>query len=107
MRDYSSRGGNNALCVCWILACLLLAMETSWADTGKLIVRTLDGESGRVIPARLVLQSSNGKFPGDRLDTSSKQWPHIEAHGIFSDGEETFDLPPGPTSITVAHGLEY
>lgn len=107
MRDHSLRGVDSARRVWWILTCLLVITESSRADTGKLVVRTLDGDSGRVIPARLVLQTSDGKFPGDRLNASSQQWPHIEAHGIFIDSEETFDLPPGPTSITAAHGLGY
>ena len=107
MRYHSLRGVDTPFRVWWILACLLLAIETSRADTGKLVVRTVDGDSGRIIPARLILQSSDGNFPGDRLNCSSKQWPHIEAHGIFIDGEEAFDLPLGPTSITAAHGLEY
>lgn len=77
------------------------------AGPARLTVRVLDAETGRVLPARLILRASDGSYPGDRLALSAAQWPHIEAHGVFTKDEATFELPPGKTEITAAHGLEY
>lgn len=85
----------------------MFAAEPSDAATGKLMVRVVDAETGRPMPARLVLRASDGTYPGDRLNASADRWPHIEAHGIFIAGEATFELPPGTTSVTAARGLEY
>jgi hypothetical protein len=91
------------------LASAVLAVFASGAiaDTGKLAVRVVDDATGEAIPARLVLQTSDGKYPGDRLGASAQQWPNIEAHGLFMDGEETFEVPEGRTSLIAAHGLKY
>jgi hypothetical protein len=66
-----------------------------------------DAETGRTLPARLVLGASDGKYPGDRLQLSAANWPNLEAHAVFTRGEETFQFPPGKTTITAAHGMGY
>lgn len=91
----------------WPIAAVLLVAGQAFAGTGKLEVRVVDAASGLTIPARLVLRDSGGDYPGDRLAVSAERWPHVEAHGVFIDGEETFDLPSGSTIVTAAHGLEY
>lgn len=83
------------------------ASGQAMAATGTLTVRVVDAETGDTLPARLVLQSSDGDYPGDRLACSADRWPHIEAHAVFIDGQATFELPVGTTSITAARGLEY
>lgn len=92
--------------VAWAIA-ILFAGRQAYAATATLTVRVVDAESRLAIPARLVLRASDGTYPGDRLDASADRWPHIEAHGVFIDGEETFELPPGMTSVTAVRGLEY
>src|SRR3954469_9551379 len=89
------------------LAPVLLAVSQALAATGKVSISVVDDASGKEIPARLVLRTSDGKYPGDRLVASGQQWPNIEAHALFIDGSETIEVPAGKTSITAAHGLEY
>jgi hypothetical protein len=94
----------------WIVAlwaALALAARLPAAETGKLTVRVLDAKTGQPMPARLALRASDGTYPGDRLAVSAARWPNMEIHGVFIPGEQTFDLPPGPTLVTAAHGLEY
>lgn len=92
----------------WQLVVLLaLIAGDAVADTGQLAVRVVDDATGELLPARLMLQTSDGKYPGDRLGATAQQWPHIEAHGLFIDGAEKFTVPEGKTSITAAHGLDY
>jgi hypothetical protein len=86
---------------------VILATCRVWADNGKLSVSVLDDTTGKSMPARLVLQTSDGKYPGDRLGASAQQWPSIAAHAVFIDGNKEFEVPAGKTSITAAHGLEY
>lgn len=94
--------------------CLLLLFvhgcviaSAALADSGKLTIRVKDAASGEAMAARLVLRTADGKYPGDRLAASAQQWPHIEAHAVFIDGDATFELPAGKMTITAAHGLEY
>lgn len=99
----------------FIVASLLLGRPTSVrtervsspAETGRLMVRVVDDQTGLILPARIALRTSDGKYPGDRLDCSAKNWPYIEAHGVFLRREETFTLPAGKTVVTAAHGMEY
>jgi hypothetical protein len=77
------------------------------ADTGRLTVRTIDAQSGNPLPARLVLATSDGRYPGDRLGCYASHWPGIEAHAVFINGRADFDVPAGKTVVTAAHGLEY
>ncbi len=76
-------------------------------STAQVTVRVVDAETNQLLPARLVVRSSDGKYPGDRLDVSAKDWPNREIHGVFVRGTETFALPPGKTVVTAAHGMEY
>ncbi|MDB5302918.1 MAG: hypothetical protein JWM97_467, partial [Phycisphaerales bacterium] len=76
-------------------------------ETGKLAVRVTDAQTGRPLPARLSLQASDGTYPADRIGLTAADWPHIEAHGIFIPGEDTFDLPPGKTKLIAGHGPQY
>jgi len=87
-----------------VLAVGTLAMA---AETGTLRVRVRDAETGRPLPARLALRASNGSYPGDRIVLSARRWPGLEAHGVFIDGEGTFELPEGTTSIVAARGPQY
>lgn len=91
------------------LATVLLTIVATAAatDVGQLAVRVVDDATGEAIPARLILQTSDGKYLGDRLGASAQQWPNIEAHGLFMDGDETFEIPEGKTTLIAAHGLEY
>jgi hypothetical protein len=97
----------------FVVACLLAVLLSCVsageliAENVKLTVRVVDDATGAKIPARLVLQTSDGKYPGDRLGASADQWPHLEAHAVFIAGEATFEVPTGKTAITAAHGLEY
>src|SRR5687768_1241476 len=84
-----------------------MVLAGSAAPMGTLAVRVLDAETGKPLPARLVLQAGDGSYPGDRLGLSAVQWPHIEAHAVFTRGTETFQLPPGRTAITAGQGMEY
>lgn len=96
----------SALLFAVLAASGLIGGQSTAEETGKLTVRVLDDESGRVMPARLVLKASDGTYPGDRLRMSADRWPNIEAHAVFIDGEETFDLPAGTTSIAAARGMQ-
>ncbi len=78
-----------------------------FAETGQLRIRVVDDASGTQMPARIVLRDAKGSYPGDRLAITADRWPNIEAHGVFISGETSFDLPPGKTRVTAAHGLEY
>lgn len=90
------------------VACLLLLHpENAVAATGKLVVRVTDADTGKPVPARLSLRASDGTYPGDRIALAAGQWPHIDAHGVFIDGEGTFELPAGMTSITAGRGPAY
>ncbi|MEX2120903.1 MAG: CehA/McbA family metallohydrolase [Pirellulales bacterium] len=91
----------------WILTATLQWASFAHAQTGRLSVRVVDNETGEPMAARLALQASDGTWPGDRLGCSAARWPHIEAHGVFIPGQQTFELPAGRTSILAAHGLEY
>lgn len=95
----------------WLLAIAVVVSGLSGlpvlAATGKLTVRVVDAETGKVIPARLVLKAADGTYPGDRLDCLASRWPGIEAHAVFISGEHTFDLPEGKTAVTAARGLQY
>lgn len=77
------------------------------AETGKLTVRVIDDETDAAMPARLALKASDGTYPGDRLRLAADRWPNLEAHAVFMDGEETFELPAGTTSVTAARGMQY
>src|SRR4051812_29001458 len=88
----------------FVLSC---APSMAQAETGHLVVRILDGQTGHELPARLVLETSDGKFPGDRLACSADRWPNIAAHGVFIDGHAEFDVPEGKTLLTAAHGFQY
>ncbi|HEV7282951.1 MAG TPA: CehA/McbA family metallohydrolase [Pirellulaceae bacterium] len=85
----------------------LVARQATAVETGNLAVRVLDDETGATMPARLVLKASDGTYPGDRLRLSADRWPNIDAHAVFIDGEETFELPAGTTSVTAARGMQY
>jgi hypothetical protein len=91
-----------------VLAALaLLSAGSASAGTGRLIVRVRDARTGRIIPARLVLRSSDGRYPGDRIGLDDGDRSGIEAHGVFIGGEGSFELPAGRTSIIAAHGATY
>src|SRR5262249_37288280 len=91
-----------------ILAALaLLSTGAGPAGTGRLTVRVRDARTGRIIPARLVLRSSDGQYPGDRIALQGDDGSGIEAHGVFIGGEGSFELPAGRTSIIAAHGADY
>ena len=77
------------------------------AGTGRLIVRVRDARTGRIIAARLVLRSSDGRYPGDRIGLHSGDRSGVEAHGVFIDGDGSFELPSGRTSIVAACGTGY
>jgi hypothetical protein len=91
------------------LIAVLVALSTTslFAQTGKLVVRVVDQETRKLLPARLVLRASDGTYPGDRMGISAKQWPHIEGHAVFVRGEQSFEVPAGRTAITAARGLDY
>jgi hypothetical protein len=93
----------------WIASLLLVVLPVipAHADFGKVAVRVLDDETGKPIPARLAIKTSDGRYHLDRLATSTEKWPNVEAHATFMDGEETYELPAGVTSISAAHGMEY
>ena len=90
-----------------LLAGLVLATAAIAEEMGKLTMRVSDAETNQTLPARVVLRSSDGTYPGDRIACSAARWPHLEMHGIFLAGEQTFDLPVGKTEVAAAHGLEY
>jgi hypothetical protein len=90
-----------------LIVAAFLCCRSADAETGKLTVRVVDDETGDAMPARLSLQASDGTYPGDRLRLSADRWPNLEAHAIFIDGEETFELPEGTTSVTAARGMQY
>jgi hypothetical protein len=90
-----------------LAALVLLSAGPASADTGRLIVRVRDARTGRIIPARLVLRSSDGRYPGDRIGLDGRDASGIEAHGVFIGGESSLDLPAGRTSIIAAHGATY
>ncbi|MGC4042782.1 MAG: CehA/McbA family metallohydrolase [Armatimonas sp.] len=98
-------------CIAFLLA--LFCLEGAFAPTParqattQVTIRVMDAETGKPLPARLVLLTSDGKYPGDRLAVSAKDWPNREIHGVFIREAETFPLPPGKTRITAAHGFEY
>lgn len=100
----------NSVCrrLCTIVGTLaLLCLGATGQSTVPLTVRVVDAETNKPLPARLVVLSSEGKYPGDRLAVSAKDWPNREIHGVFTRGTETFPLPPGKTTVTAAHGFEY
>src|SRR5687767_5887731 len=88
---------------CLIAAHIALSATSLFAETGKLVVRVVDQETLKPLPARLMLRASDGTYPGDRMGISAKQWPHIEAHAVFLRGEQAFEVPAGRTSVTAAH----
>lgn len=86
----------------------LVRVQVAAAQSGgRLALRVTDAATGQPLPARVALRAADGTYPGDRIALSADRWPNIEAHGVFTRGTETFDLPPGATSVTVAHGPEY
>lgn len=92
----------------WVaVVCVAAGGISCFAESGQLTIKVVDDESGAAMPARLVLRDAKGNYPGDRMGVTANRWPHIEAHAIFTVGETTYDLPPGKTQITAAHGLEY
>jgi hypothetical protein len=93
--------------ILFVVATIGLVHSPAEAATGQLAVQVVDADTNEVIPARLVLQASDGSFPGDRLDCAAARWPYIEAHAVFIPGEQSFELPAGRTSVTAAHGFEY
>ena len=86
---------------------LLLSSGRASAGTGRLIVKVRDAGTGRNIPARLAIRASDGRYPGDRIGLHGGDRSGIEAHGVFIDGEGSFELPAGRTSIVAAHGAGY
>ncbi len=90
-----------------LAALVLLSAGSASAGTGRLMVRVRDARTGRIIPARLVLRSSDGRYPGDRIGLDGGDRSRIEAHGVFIGGEGSFELPAGRTSIIAAHGAGY
>jgi hypothetical protein len=107
MHRESSRAGRRIGPAAILAALLLLSAGRASAGTGRLIVRVRDAESGRRIPARLALRASDGRYPGDRIGVSARGRPGIDAHGVFIDGEGTFELPAGRTSLVAARGPCY
>ncbi len=101
------RDGSRLLIPALLVAAGCVSADAAQLATGKLTVAVVDAETGLPLPARLVLQSSDGKYPGDRLDCFASRWPQIEAHGVFLRGRETYELPAGKTSIVAASGLGY
>jgi hypothetical protein len=67
-------------------------------------MRVVDADTGETMPARLALRASDGSYPGDRIGLAAGAWPNIDAHGVFIDKAETFDLPPGKTSVVAGRG---
>src|SRR4051794_36703852 len=88
-------------------AALLTGPFAACASAAKLTVRVTDADTGAALPARLSLRASDGSYPGDRLRLSAGDWPGLEGHAVFTPGEQTFDLPPGRTSVTAARGPQY
>jgi hypothetical protein len=83
------------------------AAHAAAAPTGKLLVRVSDAGTGKPIAARLSVRASDGTYPGDRIGLSASQWPNLDAHGVFVDGEGAFELPPGEVSVVAARGPAY
>src|SRR5688572_16596081 len=92
-----------ASCAAILTAGALFASNLAPEGRGRLPVRVVDAATGVPLPARLSMRSSDGRYPGDRLDSSAARWPHIEAHAVFLSGQETFALPAGKTAVTAAH----
>jgi hypothetical protein len=90
-----------------VAAMLSLSVGQATAGTGRLIVKVRDAGTGQDLPARIALRASDDRYPGDRIGLSARDWPGIEAHGVFIDGEGSFELPEGSTSIVAAHGACY
>src|SRR4051812_46049648 len=86
---------------------LLPLLGASDVQAAKLTVRVTDAQTGKILPARLSLRASDGSYPGDRLRLTAGEWPGLEGHALFTPGQHTFDLPPGATSVTAAHGPQY
>ena len=76
-----------------LVATCIFATTTSAAELGKLTIRVTDAETNALLPARLVLRSSDGTYPGDRIACTAAKWPNLEMHGVFITGEHTFELP--------------
>ncbi len=89
------------------IAIVSLIGAAASAATGRLEVHVVDATTGQPLPARLVLKTSDGRYPGDRLGCELARWPNLEAHGIFIDGSGTFEVPPGPTTVSAAHGAQF
>ncbi len=90
-----------------VVATALAIATSASAATGRVEVHVVDAGTSQPLPARLVLKTSDGQFPGDRIGCAATRWPNIEAHGIFIDGSGTFEVPPGSTSISAAHGAQF
>jgi hypothetical protein len=86
---------------------LLLSPARASGATGRLIVKVHDAGTGRNIPARLVIRASDGRYPDDRIGLDGEDRSGINAHGVFIDGDGSFELPAGRTSIVAAHGAGY
>ncbi|HEY2157854.1 MAG TPA: hypothetical protein VGH33_19655, partial [Isosphaeraceae bacterium] len=82
-----------------LAALVLLSAGPASAGNGRLIVRVRDAGTGRIMPARLVLRTSDGRYPADRIGLDGEDRSGIEAHGVFVGGEGSFELPAGRTSI--------
>ena len=100
----SSCGGRRTGRAAILAVLLLLSSGRASAGTGRLIVKVRDAGTGRNIPARLAIRASDGRYPGDRIGLHGGDRSGIEAHGVFIDGEGSFELPAGRTSIVAAHG---
>lgn len=90
-------------------ACVFFFMVGSLvhAETGMLRVQITDAETQQQIAARVVLRSSDGKYPGDRIGLSRNHWPNLEAHGVFIAGPTSFQIPTGKTFIQASCGPQY
>ena len=57
------------------LAAVLAMFSSAFAATGRVVVHVIDAGSGKPLPARLVLKTSDGQFPGDRIGCALTRWP--------------------------------
>ncbi len=103
----SACGPRSTRSIAVLSALVLLSAGSASAGTGRLTIRVRESRTGRIIPARLVLRSSDGRYPGDRIGLRGEDRSGIEAHGVFIGGDGSFELPAGRTSIIAAHGPGY
>ena len=87
----------------FLFSCLLY----SYTQAAELKVTVVDAVTGKVLPARIELRAADGTFPHDRIGLFAKQWPNIEAHGVFIRGTTSFEMPEGLSRIRAAHGVRY